>query len=72
VADRGEGIRKGDLRKVFRRFYRAPGSGEKNTSGVGLGLALCKHVAEGHGGWIEAESEAGRGTTFSVYVPAGG
>ena len=71
VTDHGEGIRKRDLGKIFREFYRAPNAGEKNTSGVGLGLALCKHVADAHGGWIEAESEAGKGSTFSVYLPAG-
>jgi signal transduction histidine kinase len=69
VVDRGEGIRKSDLRKIFRQFYRAPDAGERNTSGVGLGLALCKHVAVAHGGWIEAESEVGKGSAFFVYLP---
>jgi hypothetical protein len=38
---------------------------------VGLGLALCRHVAAAHGGWIEAESKVGRGAVFTMYLPAG-
>ena len=70
VSDHGEGICGRDLRRVFRPFYRAQGARDRNTSGVGLGLALCRHVAVAHGGWIEAESEMGKGASFMVYLPA--
>lgn len=70
VRDQGMGIARGELRRVFRRFHRAPAAMKTNVSGVGLGLALCRHVALAHGGWIEADSELGRGSTFSVFLPA--
>jgi len=69
VRDEGVGIRRADLKRVFRRFYRVPETAGDNVSGVGLGLALCRHVAEAHGGWIEAHSTVGKGSTFSVYLP---
>ena len=69
VTDHGIGIEKNELRKIFRRFYRVKGSTGSNISGVGLGLALCRHVAQAHGGWIEVESEIGKGSAFSVYLP---
>jgi signal transduction histidine kinase len=69
VKDRGIGIEKKELRRIFKRFYRVQRTADSNVSGVGLGLALCRHVAEAHGGWIEVESEIGRGSTFSVYLP---
>jgi signal transduction histidine kinase len=70
VKDRGIGIGRRELRKVFRRFYRVPGAVRENVSGVGLGLALCRHVVEAHGGWIDVESTPGEGSVFSVYLPA--
>lgn len=70
VKDRGIGIGKKELRRIFRRFYRVPGTGDSNVSGVGLGLALCRHVVRSHGGWIDVDSELGRGSTFSVFLPA--
>jgi len=70
VRDNGMGIDRKQQRKIFRRFYRVPGTGDSNVSGVGLGLALCKHVAKAHAGWIEVESQPGNGSTFSVYLPA--
>jgi len=72
VRDHGNGIPRRELRRIFREFYRAPDAGERNVSGVGLGLALCRHVAAAHGGWIEAESKVGRGAVFTMYLPAGG
>ncbi|OGV66894.1 MAG: hypothetical protein A2283_23075 [Lentisphaerae bacterium RIFOXYA12_FULL_48_11] len=71
IKDKGVGIEKKELRKIFRQFYRVRKAADSNISGVGLGLALCRHVAEAHGGWIEVESEHGKGSTFSVYLPAG-
>jgi len=70
VADSGKGISRREIKRIFRRFYRTPGAAAANVSGVGLGLALCKHVMEAHGGWIEVESTAGVGSTFSVFLPA--
>jgi two-component system phosphate regulon sensor histidine kinase PhoR len=70
VRDYGMGIERGERRKIFRRFYRAPGANQGNISGVGLGLALCKHVAKAHKGWIEVASAPGQGSTFTVHLPA--
>ncbi len=69
VRDRGAGIAKHDLRRIFRRFYRASSASDLNVSGVGLGLAMCRHIARAHGGWITAQSVLGQGSTFSVYLP---
>lgn len=69
VRDQGIGIDRDNLKRVFRRFYRAPGANRTNVSGVGLGLALCRHVMKAHGGWIEADSEPGEGSAFSLLIP---
>lgn len=69
VTDHGAGMAKKHLRRIFRRYYRIPGSGNLNVSGVGLGLALCRHIARSHGGWMEVRSEQGRGSEFSLYLP---
>jgi signal transduction histidine kinase len=63
VQDSGCGI-DGNLEKIFEPFYTT------KTSGSGLGLAICKRLVEKHGGWIEVESEKGRGTTMRVFLPA--
>jgi signal transduction histidine kinase len=73
VRDAGIGIAPGDLPHIFDRFWRAdPARSRTGTRpGVGLGLAICKWVAEAHGGSIEVQSRAGRGTTFTVSLPVG-
>ena len=70
VRDHGIGIERADRRRIFRKFYRGTASRQGNVSGVGLGLALCKHVVSAHKGWIELDSTPGRGSSFSVYLPA--
>ena len=70
VSDDGIGIAKEDLPRIFERFYRGDKarSGD-NIRGTGLGLAIVKHVAQLHGGRVEAESELERGTTIRVLLP---
>jgi len=70
VSDTGIGIPGRDLPRVFERFYRVDRARSRDTGGTGLGLAIVKHVAEQHGGRVEAQSELGRGTTFVVTLPA--
>jgi signal transduction histidine kinase/DNA-binding response OmpR family regulator/ligand-binding sensor domain-containing protein len=66
IQDSGEGIAQQELNKIFDRFYQAQGEKEK---GFGIGLSHCKDLIEAHEGLIEARSEKGFGTTFSVYIP---
>lgn len=68
VADSGIGIAPDALDKVFDRFYRADMS-RSEISGTGLGLPIAKGIAEAHGGRIEVESEVGKGSIFSIYLP---
>ena len=70
VRDSGIGIGKEDLPRIFERFYRADKArSAENIRGTGLGLAIVKHVAQLHGGHVEAESELGKGTTIRVVLP---
>lgn len=69
VADSGIGIPSRDLPRIFERFYRVDRARSRDTGGTGLGLSIARHVAQQHGGRIEAHSELGRGTTFRVRLP---
>jgi two-component system sensor histidine kinase BaeS len=64
VSDTGRGISPEDLAHVFDRFYKA-----RDSSGMGLGLAIARRLVEAHGGTITAESQLGRGTTMRVTLP---
>jgi two-component system phosphate regulon sensor histidine kinase PhoR len=72
VADTGEGIPALELPRVFERFYRVDKARVRQTGGTGLGLAIVRHVAEAHGGAVQASSELARGSTFTVTLPVGG
>lgn len=63
IADTGEGISKADLPNIFKRFYKAKNS---SSDSVGIGLALSKSIIEAHNGIIEAQSEIGCGTQFTI------
>jgi two-component system phosphate regulon sensor histidine kinase PhoR len=70
VGDNGIGISKEDLPRVFERFYRVDKARTaENIRGTGLGLAIVKHIAQLHGGHVEAESELERGTTIRMVLP---
>jgi two-component system phosphate regulon sensor histidine kinase PhoR len=71
IADGGIGIEPSEQRKIFERFYRTPDAA-RETGGTGLGLALVRHFAESHGGEITVESTPGRGSTFTLRLPAPG
>lgn len=66
-ADRGEGISSQQISRIFDRFYQADTS--HKSEGHGLGLALCKRIAELCGGGISVRSELGKGSTFAVELP---
>lgn len=70
VADTGPGIAPEHLPHLFERFYRADASRNRSTGGAGLGLAICKTLAEAQGGHITVESTLEQGTTFQVVLPA--
>ena len=70
VSDRGVGIQKSELKRIFKRFYRIPGPHSLRLKGTGLGLYIVRSVAKRHGGRVWAESEGpGRGSTFVMELP---
>lgn len=69
VQDFGVGMKPDEVAHVFERFYRGGHELTRNVKGTGLGLALVKQIVEGHGGVVEVESDAGRGSTFAMRFP---
>jgi signal transduction histidine kinase len=70
VDDTGQGIDPGFLPFVFDRFRQADGGTQRETSGLGLGLAIARHLVELHGGTLTAASAGlGQGATFRVHLP---
>lgn len=70
VIDRGTGIAPEHLSRIWERFYRVDPSRSRATGGMGLGLSVAKRLVEAMGGGIGVESALGRGTTFTVTLPA--
>ena len=71
VVDTGPGIPEKYLTRIFDPFFTTKGTTRKGEpKGTGLGLAICKEIVEHHKGRIEVDSEVGKGSTFSIYLPA--
>lgn len=70
IEDRGLGIGAKDLPHIFEPFYRSDEVTSAQIHGSGLGLSLVKHIVEAHGGRIRVESVAGRGSAFTLHLPA--
>ncbi len=69
IQDTGIGIDKEHLPFVFDQFYRVSRREDQKVKGTGLGLSIAKKIVEAHNGSIQVESEPGRGSTFSVWLP---
>ena len=67
IADRGPGLPKGAEARIFEKFFRAHDG--QTGHGIGLGLAICRTIVEGHGGSITAENRAGGGAVFNIALP---
>src|SRR5690348_1106210 len=68
VADNGIGLRAGDTRRIFDRFYQVDQSLTRQRGGCGLGLSIVQSIVRAHGGTVEVESELGKGSTFRVRI----
>jgi two-component system, OmpR family, phosphate regulon sensor histidine kinase PhoR len=71
VEDHGMGIAPKDRKRIFERFYRVDNLLTRKTEGSGLGLAIAKRIVEAHGGRITLKSELGKGSRFTIQLPAG-
>lgn len=69
VRDSGTGIHAEDLPYVFERFYKADKARTRSKGGTGLGLAIARNIVMAHKGYIQVDSELGKGTTFTFYLP---
>ena len=71
IRDTGVGIPPSELPRLFERFHRIEGQQSRSFEGSGIGLALVQELVKLHGGSIRAESEPGKGTTFTISIPYG-
>jgi signal transduction histidine kinase len=68
IEDRGIGIRASDLKHIFEPFYRSPQATKAQIPGTGLGLSVCRHLAEAMGGKLSVKSDFGVGSVFTLHL----
>lgn len=71
VRDLGFGIPPSERDQILRKFTRGSGAKAHGIKGTGIGLAMVKHIVDAHGGQVLVESEPGKGSTFTIQLPAG-
>lgn len=69
VRDTGIGLSKEEARMVFSRFWRADAGRNRESGGLGVGLAVVKEIVDRHGGWVQVEGEKGKGACFTIHIP---
>jgi two-component system phosphate regulon sensor histidine kinase PhoR len=70
IKDQGIGIPQKHQPRLFERFYRVDKARSRNMGGTGLGLAIVKHIIQSHRGWATVQSVQGKGSTFTLHLPA--
>jgi two-component system phosphate regulon sensor histidine kinase PhoR len=70
VIDQGDGIAKEHIPRLTERFYRVDAARSRELGGTGLGLAIVKHIVHRHRGSLDIDSEPGKGSTFTLFLPA--
>jgi two-component system sensor histidine kinase SenX3 len=70
VEDDGPGIPKDEQRTIFQKFARGSAARTLNVKGTGIGLTMADQIVRAHGGRLELDSEPGRGTRFTTFLPA--
>ncbi|MBI5879181.1 MAG: HAMP domain-containing histidine kinase [Chloroflexi bacterium] len=72
VSDTGPGIPPADVPHIFERFYRVDKARTRETGGTGLGLSIVDWIAKMHGGYVQVQSEPGKGSVFTLWLPEKG
>jgi signal transduction histidine kinase len=72
VKDQGFGISSSERKRIIGKFVRGSSAKALGIKGTGIGLAMVKHIIDAHGGKLLIDSELGKGSTFTILLPAGG